>query len=417
MACNGTDETLWHERLHRASASGLYLHIPFCVRKCAYCDFSSWATRPGDPLMGGYVAALRKQLTEVGSAGLLSGCETAYIGGGTPSLVGVPLAPLVGDVRDMAPDVAELTCEANPDSLTDDLLGLLSDAGCTRLSVGVQSLDDAELAELGRVHTAAQAQERLSAAVERGLDVSADLMCAIPLQTDESWKASLAGVIGCGVGHVSVYPLQIEDDTPLGERYLTCEPAFNDPEVQASRMELARDLLVAAGFARYEVASYAREGRDCRHNQAYWTARPYLGLGTGASSMLTREGYEVFREVCPQLPEPDVGVQRVRLTCIDGRDALADAHSMADLHFDVEYLSEAQAAAEDLMLGMRLVSGPEPGLVDYARTVLGASAVDETLAWCESQGLVVRKGLRWAPTDRGWLLGNVLYGRMWDLAD
>ena len=283
--------------------------------------------------------------------------------------------------------------------------------------MGVQSLVDAELAELGRVHSAAQAQARLNAAVEAGFDVSADLMCAIPLQTDKSWKASLAGVIDCGVGHVSVYPLQIEDDTPLGERYRTCEPAFNDPEVQAERMELARDLLVAAGFARYEVASYAREGRDCRHNQAYWTARPYLGLGTGASSMLTREGYEAFREVCPQLPGPDDGVRRVRLTCIDGRDALADARSMADLHFDLEFLGEAQAAAEDLMLAMRLVSGPEPGLVGHARTVIGASAVDETLAWCESQGLIARRGLRWVPTDRGWLLGNVLYGRMWDLAD
>lgn len=417
MASHGTDEALWGERLHQTSVGGLYLHIPFCVRKCTYCDFSSWATRPGDPLMGSYVAALRRQLAEVEGVGLLSCCETAYVGGGTPSLVGTPLAWLVGDVRAMAPDVTELTCEANPDSLTDDLLAWLGAAGCTRLSVGVQSLIDAELAGLGRVHSAGQAQLRLSAAVEAGFDVSADLMCAIPLQTDASWETSLAGVIGCGVGHVSVYPLQIEDDTPLGERYLACEPAFNDPEVQARRMELARDLLVEACFARYEVASYAREGRDCRHNQAYWTARPYLGLGTGASSMLTREGYEVFREVCPQLPEPDDGVRRVRLTCTDGRGALADARSMADLHFDVEFLSEAQAAAEDLMLGMRLVSGPELGLVYHARTVLGASAVDEALAWCESQGLIARRGLRWAPTDRGWLLGNVLYGRMWDLAD
>ena len=130
MASHGTDEALWRERLRQASASGLYLHIPFCVRKCAYCDFSSWATRPGDPLMEGYVAALRRQLAEVEGVGLLSGCETAYVGGGTPSLVGAPLARLVGDVRTMAPGVTELTCEANPDSLTDDLLGKLRDAGC-----------------------------------------------------------------------------------------------------------------------------------------------------------------------------------------------------------------------------------------------------------------------------------------------
>ena len=417
MASFSADEKLWLERLHQPSAQALYLHLPFCARKCAYCDFSSWATKPKDPLMGDYVDALRRHLSEAEAAGLLSCCETIYVGGGTPSFVGAPLAQLVCHARAMAPHATEVSCEANPDSLTNDLLGRLRDAGCTRLSAGVQSLSDAELTELGRIHSAAQARARLSAAVKAGFDVSADLMCAIPLQTDESWRASLEGVIGCGVGHVSVYPLQIEDGTPLGERYGASEPAFNDPEVQAHRMELARDLLTSAGFGRYEVASYAREGKDCRHNQAYWTARPYLGLGTGASSMLTREGYENLCKVCPQLPEPDVEARRVRLTCIDRRHELAAARSLADLHFDLEFLSEAQAAAEDLMLGMRLVRGVEPGLVDHARRVLGASAVDEALAWCEAQGLVARKGLRWVPTDRGWLLGNILYGRMWDLAD
>ena len=416
MAARDTDEAQWLARLRLHTANALYLHLPFCARKCAYCDFSSWATKPEDPLMQDYVDALRRHLSEAEAAGLLSGCETVYVGGGTPSFVGAPLAQLVRDVRSLAPQVSEVSCEANPDSLTDDLLGRLHDAGCTRLSVGVQSLSDAELAELGRIHSANQAQVRLSAAVEAGFDVSADLMCAIPLQTDESWRASLEGVIGCGVGHVSVYPLQIEDETPLGERYRSSEPAFNDPEFQARRMELARDLLTFAGFGRYEVASYAREGKDCRHNQAYWTARPYLGLGTGASSMLTLEGYGALRKVCPQLSEPGDGVRRVRLTCIDRRHELAAARSMADLHFDLEFLSEAQTAAEDLMLGMRLVRGVEPGLVDHARTVLGESAVDEALSWCEAQGLVAHKGPRWVPTDRGWLLGNILYGRMWDLA-
>lgn len=416
MAARGTDEAQWLARLQLPSVAALYLHLPFCARKCAYCDFSSWATKPKDPLMEDYVDALRRHLSEAEAAGLLSGCETVYVGGGTPSFVGAPLARLVQDVRSLLPQVSEVSCEANPDSLSDKLLGRLLDAGCTRLSVGVQSLFDAELTELGRTHSANQAQLRLGAAVEAGFDVSADLMCAIPLQTDESWRASLEGVIGCGVGHVSVYPLQIEDETPLGERYRSSEPDFNDPEVQARRMELARDLLTSAGFRRYEVASYAREGKDCRHNQAYWTARPYLGLGTGASSMLTREGYGALRKVCPQLPEPDDGTRRVRLTCIDRRHELAAARSLADLHFDLEFLSEVQAAAEDLMLGMRLVRGVEPGLVDHARTVLGESAVDETLAWCVAQGLVAHKGPRWVPTDRGWLLGNILYGRMWDLA-
>ena len=415
MACC-TTEALWQECLHQADVSALYLHIPFCVRKCAYCDFSSWATNPHDPLMANYVNALERLLAEVEGVGLLRGCKTAYIGGGTPTFVGASLAQLVRDVRAAAPRVRELSCEANPDSLSDELLEQLKDAGCTRLSVGVQSLNDPELAELGRVHSALQAQTRLRAAVAAGFDVSADLMCAIPLQTDESWMASLAGVLACGVGHVSVYPLQIEDETPLGERYGASEPAFNDPEVQARRMELAREQLMKAGFERYEVASYARADKDCKHNQAYWTARPYLGLGTGASSMLTREGYVALQSICPQLTELSDGVSRVRLTCIDGRHELAVVRSMADLHFDLEFLSEVQAAAEDLMLGMRLVRGPEPGLVNHARKVIDGSAVDETLVWCESQGLIRENGQRWSPTNKGWLLGNILYGKMWDLA-
>ena len=226
----------------------LYLHVPFCARKCAYCDFASWATGAGDPLMGAYARALGDQLDEVASLGLLDGCETAYVGGGTPTLLGEKdLGRLVEKVVALAAP-SELTCEANPDSLTDGVLASVRAGGATRLSIGVQSLDDGELAALGRLHDAACARDRVAAAVASGLDVSADLMCATPGQTDESWARSLAGVVSLGVGHVSVYPLQIEEGTALGRRWRDEDPAWNEPDVQATRMSRAQALLEGCGL-------------------------------------------------------------------------------------------------------------------------------------------------------------------------
>jgi len=415
-AC-GIYEALWLARLHLSSAHALYLHMPFCVRKCAYCDFASWETEARDPLMAAYAEALCRLSAQAADAGLLDGCKTAYVGGGTPTLAGAGLVRLVTAILLRAPLLAELTCEANPDSLSDGLLDGLREAGCTRLSIGVQSLSDAELSELGRVHTARRALERVKAAVATGVDVSCDLMCATPRQTDASWRRSLVGVCEAGVGHVSVYPLQIEEDTPLGRAVGDDEPMWNDPEVQARRMEQSHELLVSQGLRRYEVASYARPGKECRHNQAYWTAVPYLGLGTNASSMLTREAYERLREVSPQLPGLDETVRRVRLTCTSSVRAIVDARTLKDVRYDIETLDDRQAAAEDLMLAMRMVRGADLGLVEHARAVIGATRVDDALSWCHRQGLAEPVGGSWVPTTQGWLLGNRLYGRMWGLAD
>lgn len=403
-------------RYHQPGVGALYLHVPFCAQKCLYCEFASWATRSGDPLVAAYARALEAQVREADGLGLLEGCEKAYVGGGTPTLLAGLLPRLVGTVRGSAP-VGELTCEANPDSLTDGLIDGLADAGATRLSIGVQSTDDAELAALGRIHSASQAKDRVTAAVASGLDVSCDLMCAIPHQTDASWAWSVSDVVSWGVGHVSVYPLAIEEGTAFGRRYADADPAWNDPDVQAGRMEQARTLLEAAGLSRYEVASYARPGKRCRHNLAYWTGIPYLGLGVGAASMLTREGYERLRAGCPQLPSLPDDVARVRLTVTSDRRGIAASPRLADLRFDLELLDARQAVAEDLMLGMRLVDGVGPGLLGRAREVIGGDAVDTVVADVVSRGLASRTVAgRLVPTHDGWLLGNELYGALWDLA-
>lgn len=413
----------WEVRYHATGARALYLHVPFCASKCAYCDFPSWATRRDDPSLTDYARALAQQVGVVVEAGLLVRCQTAYLGGGTPTLLGAEsLASLVGAAASCADGMGELTFEANPESLTEEVVGAARQAGATRVSLGVQSLDDGELRALGRIHDAATAREAVGLAVASGLDTSCDLMCAIPRQNDGSWAATLAGVLALGVGHVSVYPLQIEEGTALGRRYQGQDPAFDDPDIQADRMEAAGRALMGVGLSRYEVASYARPGKQCRHNKAYWTGLPYLGLGTGAAGMLALEGYERLRGTCcPQLPQVGEDVARVRLRVTTGRRELAGLADCPDgglsqLDIEVEELTLREALAEDLMLGARLTEGLDPGLVAYAREAIG-SRVDEALDQCVSEGLLAEREGRLAPTEHGWLLGNELYGVLWGLAE
>ncbi len=406
----------WGERLHLDFARALYLHVPFCSRKCAYCDFPSWACRPSDELLGRYRDALVRQVSDLATLGILGGCTTGYVGGGTPTMLGRGLGDLGHAVASTCP-VLELTSEANPDSLSDEVIASMAGSGFTRVSVGVQSLDDGELAELGRVHDSTLAADRVRAAVASGLRVSVDLMCAIPRQTDESWGRTISGVLALGAGHVSVYPLAIEEGTAFDVRYRDEETPWNDSGVQAERMLQAQGALEAAGLSRYEVASYALPGQRCAHNQAYWTGEPYLGLGTGASGMLPREGYERLRAACPQLPRVPADVSRVRLTVTSGRRQIADDPSLGSLSFSLELLDECQAAAEDLMLAARLADGIDPALVSHARDAIGRGEVDEALGRCLDLGLLAptAKG-RLAPTPDGWLLGNELYGELWGLA-
>jgi len=344
------------------------------------------------------VADVSAQIRHAAKLGLLEACTTAYVGGGTPSLLGAQrLALLLGAIREACPRLVELTCEANPESLTNVVLAALVETGATRLSVGVQSLNDAELTALGRLHTAEQARDRVRAAVLTGLDVSVDLMCAIPHQTPESWDTTLREALDLGVGHVSVYPLAIEEGTPLYDVYGDVDVAWNSEDVQAERMEQAQHALEAAGLMRYEVASYAMPGKECLHNQAYWTGVEYVGLGHGAASMVGAGTYNAVRELYGWLPAR---------TNKDARRAYRMRFSTVDR--EVEFLSEREAWAEDLMLGMRRTCG-----VELARF----AGVEHVLQELVERGLVGVRGDHAIPTHDGWLLGNELFGALWGLAD
>lgn len=265
----------------------LYLHIPFCRAKCLYCDFDSRALTGCalEEAIGAYCEGLSAQVDAHGNAGELSEVETVYVGGGTPSLLGVRLVGLVDYVRAYCEPV-EFTCEANPESFTLDLAQALRAAGVTRISLGVQSLNASELKAIGRIHSAEQAMLAIAQAKAAGFSTSCDVMCGLPGQTLDTFAETLRSLVTLNPDHVSVYPLQLEEGTPLARMEETGEMEVPDEDFQAQCMDLAAEVLEEAGYERYEVASYAKPGHRCRHNIAYWTGKPYLGLGRSAASML-----------------------------------------------------------------------------------------------------------------------------------
>lgn len=265
----------------------LYLHIPFCRAKCLYCDFDSRALTGCalEEAIGAYCEGLSAQVDAHGNAGELSEVETVYVGGGTPSLLGGRLVGLVDLVRAYCEPV-EFTCEANPESFTLDLAQGLRAAGVTRISLGVQSLNASELKAIGRIHSAEQAMLAVAQAKAAGFSTSCDVMCGLPGQTLDTFAETLRSLVTLNPDHVSVYPLQLEEGTPLARMEEAGEMEVPDEDFQAQCMDLAAEVLEEAGYERYEVASYAKPGHRCRHNIAYWTGKPYLGLGRSAASML-----------------------------------------------------------------------------------------------------------------------------------
>lgn len=361
----------------------LYIHMPFCVKRCAYCDFSTAALPSDSPLIDEYVDDLVLQIRRKAKEGELGAAETVYLGGGTPSHVGLArLSKLLYTLSlsmHLTPEV-ECTMEANPESLTERMVRDIWALGVNRLSIGVQSFDDEVLCTLGRAHVADDARRAVEMALTRFENVSVDLMCGIPGQSAESFEASVREAVRLGVSHVSVYPLTIEPHTLFDAAVLAGEMNEPDDDTEAAHMKIAAQVLSEAGYMRYEVASYARPGFECRHNIAYWTGVPYLGFGRAAATMTQNE------------------TRRMRMK--DGRVT--------------DDLDACQMAAEDLMLGMRMTMG-----VDDARVLRATELLPDVLrvlGELEAEGYVDHRDGRWRPTEQGWLCGNELYGKLFDLA-
>lgn len=268
----------------------LYLHMPFCVRKCAYCDFLSFPSGAETQRM--YAKRLMEDIDVMGKRYGEIPVETIFIGGGTPS---VPDSALIVEIMEHVrhafhvADGAEISMEANPGTVTREKLTDYRKAGINRLSFGLQSANDRELKLLGRIHTWAEFLESFTLARECGFaNLNIDLMSALPGQTCESWKETLSRVTDLDPEHISAYSLIIEEGTPFGERYGSEEgrKLLPDEDSEREMYHETKRFLKDCGYERYEISNYAKPGRECRHNIGYWTGVPYLGLGLGASSYL-----------------------------------------------------------------------------------------------------------------------------------
>lgn len=271
---------------------GLYLHLPFCRRKCAYCDFASAPLEAlgGLPFAARYLRALAVELDLRAASDEFWGApvETIYLGGGTPTVLPSEwLADLLTRARRLFPVAGdcEVTVEANPGTVNNASLEALFAAGVNRLSLGVQSLDDAVLRTLRRAHDAAQAEAAAQAARAAGCrNLSVDLIYGVPGQSLESWRQTLSRALALGPEHISCYPLSLEPGTPLAEGVATGRLAEPDEDLCADMFTLAARLLTEAGYCHYEISNLARPGWECRHNRRYWGNDEYLGVGASAHS-------------------------------------------------------------------------------------------------------------------------------------
>lgn len=358
---------------------GLYIHIPFCRAKCAYCDFYSLAG--SEARMDDYVSALEQSLRGGGRLAAPYRVDTVYFGGGTPSCLGAArLARLLETVLESfaVEQDAEITFEANPESACDrKALRTLRGAGFDRISLGMQSADDDELRAIGRIHTARRTAEAVEAARAAGFgNLSLDLIYGLSGQTRERWRENLAAAAALAPEHLSCYGLKVEPGTPLYARRESAE--LPDDDAQAEMYLNAVKFLADRGWVQYEISNFAKPGYESRHNLKYWTLGEYLGFGPGAHS--------------------DFGGRRFALE----RD-LESFLAGETVYSENTVVSPEERRAERVMLGLRLARG-------LPAEELAAAA--KVLEECAAHGLAVCDGARWRLTPEGFLVSNAVILRV-----
>lgn len=275
----------------------IYIHIPFCVRKCLYCDFLS--APASDETREQYVQALCREIREERKSYVNYKIETIFLGGGTPSLLsGEQLDRILGTVFDayQVADDCEISMEVNPGTVTKEKLKAYKRAGVNRLSIGMQSAVEEELQSLGRIHSSEDAFDTYKLAIKTGFNnINIDLMSAIPGQTKESWKESLKRILDLepAPAHVSAYSLIIEEGTPFFEK----TPTLPDEDTEREMYKITNDILSEAGYLRYEISNYAKPGFACRHNCTYWERGSYAGFGIGAASLVEQVRFSNTRNL------------------------------------------------------------------------------------------------------------------------
>ena len=313
----------------------LYLHVPFCVSKCAYCDFYSQSA--SDEVLARYHSAVCRELERLAIRDLPP-LDTIYFGGGTPTLLSAQqLEELCGAVGGCLAEGGEFSVEANPATLDAAKISAMVGAGVNRVTLGAQSFSSPELALLGRIHTPYDVSESVGLLRRGGIEnIGLDLIYAIPGQSLASWERSLHAATELGIEHLSCYALSFETGTPLGERLGAGELAEVDDELQRTMFERTGVVLSAAGLAQYEISNYARPGRESRHNLVYWHNRPYAAIGPAAAGYVGGRRWTNRPDLAAWLAAVEAGHQP---PC------------------EAETLTGALAMAETVMLGLRLVEG------------------------------------------------------------
>lgn len=316
---------------------GIYVHIPFCRSKCQYCDFYSLPAH-SEKLMDEYLRAICTHIREAGALAPGYRVDTVYFGGGTPSYFGATgLATIMNTIRKHF-DVdanAEITFEANPDSVTPRLLRRLRAEGFNRVSLGIQCDDDAILKDIGRPHTYAQAVEAVGRIRRAGYkNLSVDLMYGLPGQSLEGWKDTLQTVVKLEPEHISCYGLKLEEGTPLYERQAECDLA--DDDLQADMYLAAVEYLRLKGYRQYEISNFAKRDMASKHNLKYWTGGEYLGFGPDASSDFAGRRFSNVRDIKAYIDGVTRGGQVLR---------------------ENEQISERERAGEYLILRLRTTAG------------------------------------------------------------
>ncbi|MDD3411060.1 MAG: radical SAM family heme chaperone HemW [Eubacteriales bacterium] len=356
----------------------LYVHFPFCQRKCQYCDFCSFPA--GEAVMAAYCETLEKEMALAAPAFAGERAETVFFGGGTPSVLPAALMRRVTDALHRHFDIqpgAEFTSEANPGTLREDWLDVMAGAGMNRLSLGVQAKQEPLLRTLGRIHSFEQALDALAAARRHGVDnLNCDAMFGLPGQTKADYLDTLAAFAEAGVSHISAYSLILEEHTPLHRLVTSGALTLPDDDAVADMLESGVTELAKRGYRRYEISNFSHPGRECAHNLGYWQGKRYLGLGLNAASLLDAAA-----------DEPGALYTRVSNTA--DLDTYLRALNKGRLpRLAREPIGREEAMYETLMLGLRTARGVDERAFEARFGVSLASLYGARIAALRKEGWI-----------------------------
>jgi oxygen-independent coproporphyrinogen-3 oxidase len=370
----------------------IYIHIPFCLSKCHYCGFNSYAGL--DHLHEAYVKALAREMALVGKAEGPLEAVTVYLGGGTPTTLSLDLlAEILGSCREHFPLAknAEISIEANPGTVDADYLSALRKLGMNRLSLGAQSFSDQMLALLGRVHTADETRDTYRLGQQAGFEnINLDLIYSLPGQTFSQWRSDLSEVIALQPEHLSLYCLSLEEGTPLAKMISAGKLPHPDLDLAAEMYSWAERSLDKAGYEHYEISNWARTGYECQHNITYWRNRPYLGFGAGAHSFQSSCRYH-------NVLSPEEYVKLI----LAGQSPLAGR----------EEIDTSLEMSETMIMGLRLCKGVSFEEFEERFHCSVLTVYGDQMRELVGQGLLDMSDKGVKLTARGRLLGNEVFER------